>query len=194
MRSMAMPKPTETASVFERYRRDVYGWAYRLLGRHHDALDAAQDVFLRWIDQSRRAAPENPRGWLRQVTVNRAIDLLRRRREAGSGCPIPPRHGEAGRSRVGWGTECDVIETAAPRTGLGDPVEREELRTDIVEALQNLTDAQRSVLIARVYDGLTFAQIAEEQGLAVPTVKTHYLRALSSVRGRLARRWGPERT
>ena len=27
---------------FEQYRHDVYAWAYRLLGRHHDALDVAR--------------------------------------------------------------------------------------------------------------------------------------------------------
>ena len=47
------------------------------------------------------------------------------------------------------------------------------------------------MLIAKVYDGLTFAQIAAELKLAVPTVKTHYLRALSAVRDRLTRRWAP---
>lgn len=163
--------PSDHASVFQRYRREVYGWAYRLLGRHHDALDAAQDVFLRWIDQAARQTPDNPRGWLRQVTINRAIDLLRCRR------------------RAEQTAESDVI----PVSAAADPVEREELRQDIVKALEGLTEAQRSVLVAKVYDEMTFAQIAAEQGLAVPTVKTHYLRALSAVRDRLAPRWRPER-
>ena len=87
---MTLPQPSDPGAVFERHRREVYGWAYRFLGRHHDALDAAQDVFLRWLAQSRRALPENPRGWLRQVTINRAIDLLRRRRTRKMKIPNPP--------------------------------------------------------------------------------------------------------
>ena len=47
-------------------------------------------------------------------------------------------------------------------------------------------EMQRSVLTAKVHDDLTFAQIAAEHGLAVPTVKTHYLRALRTLRARLA--------
>jgi len=169
---MTLSPPTDPGTIFEQHRQEVYGWAYRLLGRHHDALDAAQDVFLKWLAQSRRALPEHPRGWLRQVTINRAIDLLRRRREApGPGRPA-----------------------AALTTSEGpDAVEQEELRGDVAAAMEALTEAQRAVLIAKVYDGMTFAEIAAEQGLAVPTAKTHYLRALQAVRDRLARRWGPER-
>jgi RNA polymerase sigma-70 factor (ECF subfamily) len=169
---MALPQPTDAGAVFERHRREVYGWAYRLLGRHHDALDAAQDVFLRWLAQSRRALPENPRGWLRQVTVNRAIDLLRRRRES--------------RAPADVSLVCSI-------SAAHDAVGQEELRDDVAAAIETLTDAQRNVLIAKVYDGMTFAEIAAESGVAVPTVKTHYLRALWAVRDRLARHWAPER-
>ena len=168
---MRASESTEAVGIFERHRQDVYGWAYRLLGRHHDAQDAAQDVFLRWLDQSRHSMPENPRGWLRQVTVNRAIDLLRSRR------PTEPVHAAA--------------QQCSPATGL-DAAEKQELRGAIAAALDRLTESQRGVLIAKVYDGLTFAQIAAELGLAVPTVKTHYVRALAGVRDSMARRWAPE--
>jgi RNA polymerase sigma-70 factor (ECF subfamily) len=169
---MTIPQPTDAGAVFERHRREVYGWAYRLLGRHHDALDAAQDVFLRWLAQSRRTLPDNPRSWLRQVTINRAIDLLRRRRDSHIAVNV------------------SLMPSASADR---DAVEQEELRGDIAAAIEKLTDAQRNVLIAKVYDGMTFAEIAAESGLAVPTVKTHYLRALWAVRDRLARQWGPER-
>ncbi|MCH8244042.1 MAG: LysM peptidoglycan-binding domain-containing protein [Planctomycetes bacterium] len=64
---------------FEKYTADVYGWAYRLLGRHHDALDVVQDVFLRWDAQCAQHPPDQPRPWLRRVTLNRAIDLTEAR-------------------------------------------------------------------------------------------------------------------
>ncbi|MFH0983584.1 MAG: RNA polymerase sigma factor [Planctomycetota bacterium] len=165
--------PKEAVGVFEGHRREVYGWAYRLLGRHHDAQDTAQEVFLRWLAQSRRAVPENPRGWLRQVTVNRAIDQLRLRRTT-----VPPTEAVMPHSTA---SECDELE-------------KRELRSEVAAALAQLTEAQRSVLVAKVYDGLTFAEIAIELGVAVPTAKTHYLRALSAVRDSLARHWAPERS
>ncbi|UCD75445.1 MAG: sigma-70 family RNA polymerase sigma factor [Phycisphaerales bacterium] len=168
---MPVPQTTDAARQFEQYRHDVYAWASRLLGRHHDALDVAQDVFLRWVSQSRDAAPHHPRSWLRRVTVNRAIDLLRTRRSA-SGLPADLAEADVRRHR--------------------SLAEAEELRSAIGEAMSQLSEMQRCVLTAKVFDGLTFAKIAEEYGLAVPTAKTHYLRALRAVRDRLQPEWRPE--
>jgi RNA polymerase sigma-70 factor (ECF subfamily) len=159
--------------IYQRYRDDVYRWAYRLLGRHHDALDAAQDVFLRWLRHSREAdLPQNPRGWLRQVTVNRAIDLVRLRRGTTDRADALPARQQSADARA----------------------RQDELRSDIAGALHTLSAAQRGVLVAKVYDGLTFAQIADELGIGVPTAKTHYLRALRAVRDRLSKGWSPQRT
>jgi DNA-directed RNA polymerase specialized sigma24 family protein len=70
---------SSSSGGFEPYAGQVYGWAYRFLGRHHDALDVVQDVFLRWDQQCSQARPLQPRGWLRRVTLNRAIDVSRKR-------------------------------------------------------------------------------------------------------------------
>lgn len=165
---MSTPKQADPAAEFERYRHDVYAWAYHLLGRHHDALDVAQDVFLRWARQVRKAAPAHPRSWLRRVTINCAIDL----RRAASSMPATVGIEE----QAGAGTD-------------GSALERDELRAQVAAAMIDLSEMQRSVLTARIHDDLTFAQIAAEHGLAVPTVKTHYLRALRTVRDRLKSRW-----
>ena len=138
--------------TFEFYSRQVYAWAYRLLGRHHDALDVVQDVFIRWSRQCADQQPDRPAGWLRRVTVNRAIDVRKARR----------RHGQLEESpdpRAG---------AAAEQLARGD---LETLRSDIVAALDSLTDVQRNVLVAKVYDAITFSQIASELGLAISTVQ-----------------------
>jgi RNA polymerase sigma-70 factor (ECF subfamily) len=163
---MSTLKPADHIAAFERYRHDVYAWAYRLLGQHHDALDVAQDVFLRWARQARDETPAHPRSWLRRVTINRAIDLRRSMK-----------------------TTCGTFELEQ-RASAGMEIgalEREELRSQITAAMADLSEMQRAVLTAKVNDGLTFAEIADEHGLAVPTVKTHYLRALRALRTRLER-------
>jgi RNA polymerase sigma-70 factor (ECF subfamily) len=162
-----------TGAAFEQYTGEVYGWAYRLLGRHHDALDVVQDVFLRWHAQCRQEVPKRARGWLRRVTLNRAIDLRRRR------------HVDQGM----------VDEATRPHVALNEAATRmdhETLRDDIATAFDRLSEAQRSVLVAKIYDEMTFAQIATELEVAVSTVKTHYLRAVQAVRDRLQPRWAEE--
>jgi len=163
---------------FEQYTGEVYGWAYRLLGRHHDALDVVQDVFLRWDAQCARQAPKQPRGWLRRVTLNRVIDLRRQRQRIAE-------------PQASACAESTLAETRSPQD-VGMRIDQEALRDDITTALDRLSDVQRSVIVAKVYDDMTFAQVAEELGLAVSTVKTHYLRAVGTVRDRLKRRWAEE--
>jgi RNA polymerase sigma-70 factor (ECF subfamily) len=160
-------------AAFEQYTGEVYGWAYRLLGRHHDALDVVQDVFLRWHAQCRRQTPKRPRGWLRRVTLNRAIDLCRKRqtvREQSDATLAP----------------------SAVQESPGTRLDRETLRDDIASAFEPLSEAQRSVLVAKVYDEMTFAEIAAELDVAISTAKTHYLRAVQAVRDRLWPRWAEE--
>ncbi|MCH7813087.1 MAG: RNA polymerase sigma factor [Planctomycetes bacterium] len=163
---ITLPDPT-----FDQHRPKVYAWAYRLLQNHHDALDVTQEVFLRWWrSRGSETDPANPVGWLRQVTVNLAIDTLRsaRRRRA---APLPD---EA--------TADDPTDPALAETS-----------ARVTEALAGLTDRQRCIVVAKAYDGCTFAQIAVQLGTSVPTVKTHYLRGLRTLRDRLSRSPEPTR-
>ena len=165
-----MVKTTKRDAAFESYRNEVYTWAYRLLGRHHDALDVAQDVFLRWVNQCASSPPRNPRAWLRRVTIHRAIDF---------------RRSNASRR---------IREMRSPASTVHadeSTVARDELRSDLADAVAALSEMQQSVLFAKVYDGLTFARIAAELEIALPTVKTHYLRAVCALRDRLGQQWGP---
>ena len=109
---------------FQPYTQDVYGWAYRLLGRHHDALDVVQDVFLKWSRQCTTATPRQPRGWLRRVTWNRAIDLARRRRREPD-------------------TELRIAASITEVDAVVDQLDRDALRCEIGEAMNELSDAQR---------------------------------------------------
>ncbi len=159
--------------LFEQYAEDVYGWAYRLLGHHQDALDVVQDVFLPWARQCSQRPPDQPRSWLRRVTLNRAIDVRRHAQAA-------PAHADA------------PVRLSATTDSATETIDKATLRDDIASALDRLTDVQRGVLVAKVYEELTFREIAEEFNLAISTVKTHYLRAVRAVRDRLRHPWQDE--
>ena len=155
--------PTDVAVHFEAHRARVYRWAYAMCGRHEDALDVVQEVFLRML----RQPPELPSiaaavAWLRPVTSRIVIDRWR-----------------AESSRDAARREC------VPRVVTEESVESRELAERLRAAIATLSEQQRLVLMAKTYDRITFQQIADELGIAVPTAKTHYLRALSAVRARL---------
>jgi RNA polymerase sigma-70 factor (ECF subfamily) len=155
--------PTDVAAYFEAHRARVYRWAYALCGRHEDARDVVQEVFLRML----KRPPELPSvaaaiGWLRQVTSRVTIDRWR-----------------ADSSRDA------AIRERVLRVAAEESADSLELADRLRAAIEILSQQQRLVLMAKTYDRMTFQQIADELGIAVPTAKTHYLRALSAVRARL---------
>lgn len=156
----AMP-PLDAEGCFLAHRGTVYRWARALGLGHEEALDVTQEVFLRLVRTPPRVESAAAQmGWLRRVTANAAVD---RHRSAGVRA--------AARARLAGGSDED-----AARAG-------EEERQRVREAVAGLSEMQRLVLLAKVADGLTFAQIAADLGIAEPTAKTHYVRALTAVRG-----------
>jgi RNA polymerase sigma-70 factor (ECF subfamily) len=155
--------PTDVAALFETHRARVYRWAYAMCGRHDDALDVVQEVFLRML----KRPPELPTvanavSWLRQVTARVVIDRWRAESSRGAATRdyLPPAHAQ-------------------------ESPESRELAEQLRSAIETLSEQQRLVMMARTYDRMTFRQVADELGIAVPTAKTHYLRALSAIRARL---------
>lgn len=153
-------KPLDPESCFLAHRATVYRWAAALGADHSTCHDIVQDAFLRLL----RAAPvfetgAAQTGWLRRVTTNLVVDHRR------------------ARSRQVLGS---AAEHRAAASGSKDPDAEAAAR-----ALDDLSEMQRLVMTCKLCDNLTFAQVADELGLAVPTVKTHYLRALSAIRDRL---------
>lgn len=154
----------DSAHIDEATQARIYRWAYRVLGNHHDSLDATQDVMIKWL----RRAPDDvrhPDAWLRRLTINHCLDVLRKQSPQALGEGLPER-----------------VDPNRP----GEAAEQAEHRTSITAALTQLSDMQRAVLTAKVYDGETFAEIAEGLGISVSSVKTHYLRGLQAMRRALA--------
>lgn len=139
-------------------QEQVYRWAYRLLQNHHDALDATQEVAVRALRQP-AGELRHARAWLRRVTVNCCVDMRRRPREIERVADAP-------------------ADEQSPHVAM----ERDESYRAVLAAVNQLSHQQRCVLMAKVFDEETFAEIAAGMGLAISTVKTHYLRGLQTLR------------
>jgi RNA polymerase sigma factor (sigma-70 family) len=145
-------------AIHDRYHAHLLAYALQMLGRsHQDAEDVAQDVFVRAYQALRTGErPVLLRSWLYFVAHNRCIDLLRR---------LPPEPG-------------DVL--AAGRMPQGDPSQlaerREELRW-LVADLRRLPEQQRSALLMRELQGMSYTELAVALDLSVPAVKSALVRA-----------------
>jgi RNA polymerase sigma-70 factor (ECF subfamily) len=159
--------PLGVDECFAAHRATAYRWAASLGADHQAALDAVQEAFLRMLRTAPRfdsAAAQL--GWLRRVVANLVADHHRSRRASR---PL---------SDAAFGPADDrALDRPHP----------DDARA-AADAIASLSEMQRLVLVAKVADGLTFQQVAAELGVAVPTVKTHYLRALAALRDRLGLR------
>jgi RNA polymerase sigma factor (sigma-70 family) len=144
--------------IFDRYRQRLFAYTRQMLGgSRQDAEDALQDVFLRAYGALRaNNRPVSLRAWLYRVAHNRCIDQLRR--------PAP--------------AQADVFDLS--RTPLRDPIEESARREDLrrlVEDVQRLPEAQRSALLMREMDGLSYQELADALEVTVPAVKSLLVRA-----------------
>ncbi len=144
--------------IHDRYRQRLYAYARQMLGgSSSDAEDVMQDVFLRAYRALR--ADERPvslRAWLYRVAHNRCIDGLRR--------PTPP--------------ASDIFEMS--RTPILDPpaeVERREDLQQLVADVRRLPGQQRSALLMREMNGMSYADLADALDTSVPAVKSLLVRA-----------------
>ena len=144
------------AQLYDQYRVILFGLLMRILNDRGEAEDVLQDVFLQvW----RRAADfDEKRGrpftWLVTLARSRGIDRLRTR---------------AARERVataGARDEAEAVSDAASDTF------RSEQRQVVKNALAQLPDEQKQLLLLAYFDGLSQSEIAARVGAPLGTVKT----------------------
>jgi len=160
-----------------RWERPIYALAYRVLGHEEDARDVCQDTFLR----AYRALPgfkgqAKFSSWLYRIALNLCRDWIRRQRRA----PI---------SQIPEDLDpAELVTEAGPAESIEDLVARRELTAIVEQAMQSLSEEQRTAIILKEYHGLTFQEIADMQGCPLSTVKTRLYQGLSMLRRQLERR------
>ncbi len=145
--------------IHDRYRQRLFAYVRQMLsqGPRQDAEDVMQDVFVRAYGALRADSRDvNLRAWLYRVAHNRCIDHLRR--------PTPP--------------AAEIFEMS--RKPLHDPIEEAQRREDLVrlvEDVSRLPEQQRSALLMREIDGMSYADLAAALDVTVPAVKSLLVRA-----------------
>lgn len=156
-----------TALVIK-YREAVYRTAHRMVHSHEDALDLAQEVFIRVHRALPRFAGRSQlRTWLYRITVNLCLDFKSRVR------PIPVELNE-----LTW--------EAPPQENPVERVEHRELGRVVASAVDELPPRQRAMAVLRLYQDLPYAEIASIMGCSEGTVKATMFAALGRLRKTLA--------
>lgn len=134
--------------------------AWLLTGDWGMAQDLVQSSLARvWPRWERITRRDDPEIYVRQVMVN-TWSTWRRRRWTGE---------HASR---------DPLDSPAP----GDIATEVTLRLAVRQLLATLTDRQRTIVVLRIFDDLSEAQVAQVLGCAVGTVKSTMSQALTKLR------------
>jgi RNA polymerase sigma-70 factor (ECF subfamily) len=155
--------------IVRRYQRRVYATAYRIVRRHEVADDVAQEAFIRAYRSLDRFDPGRPFGpWICRIAANLAVNHVRS--PAAREDALPDGHAETPSAAPG------------PLQGVLDA----EARTMLERALGELPTEQRVVFCLRVFDELSYREIADALGIEMGTVMSRLSRAREKLREALA--------
>ena len=164
--------PHAWEKLVKRYECRIFNQGLRLMGNPSDAMDLLQEVFLgvyRNLHRFRGDAKFS--SWLFRIAHNKAIDLSRRKRLL-AGTP-PNAEGEA-----------DPLESL-PADRHQEPeisLMHSELNQRIFKRLSQLPLAQRLVVELKVFQSMTFEEIADMQDISENTAKTRFYAALNKLK------------
>ena len=153
------------------HSRGVYNLALGYTGRHQDAEEITQTVFLKmW-----KALPQFRGGstfstWLYRLTLNACTDHYRREKK---------RQGDLSLE------DPDLVPIRDTAPSPEDIVIQREEQAILREALAELPEQHRVVLVLREVDGLDYREIAQVLAIEIGTVKSRLARARRALREKL---------
>jgi RNA polymerase sigma factor (sigma-70 family) len=145
-----------------RYQSRLLAFCRHMLGSREDAEDVLQEVFAAAFNAmlaDERAL--NVRPWLYRIARNRSLNHLRRTQAIG--------------------VDSMDVHLAEHGTTTADKVHKREEFRQLMEDVQGLPETQRTALLLREIDALSYEQIAEAMETTVPSIKSLLVRARVSL-------------
>ena len=159
------------AALVDEHQRYVYNLALRVVKDENEALDLAQETFVRaWTALPNFKGQSQFRTWLYRIVTNLCYNRLPNLR----------------RSLNDLGD--DVMEEI-PEPGFNNPArefESNETRNNLHQAIDKLDENYRLLITLRYQDELSYEEIASTLNLPLGTVKTGIFRAKAQLRTTLA--------
>ena len=139
--------------------RKVFNVAYKFVGKHDEAEDLTQDIFLKIFKAlntfDRRA---NFQTWIISISRNLCIDHYRSVRKE--------------RQTIARDVDSSDLQPATHERGPYAQAEHQDLRAQLRQALETLPLALRTAVVLRDLQELSYQEIADRLGLPEGTVKS----------------------
>ena len=165
--------------VVERYHGKVFQLVYRYTGDYEESCDLTQDTFVRAYGAWNEFRGDSQiYTWLYRIAINLCHNqqkkLQRRRRVESVSLDAPIEEG----SNEGWSSQRVADERPLPLQVL----ESVEMRARLHEALAQLPENYRTVIVLRDIEGLTYEEIARITDSTLEAIKSRLFRARNAIR------------
>lgn len=164
-------------TLVERYQRKVFSVALGMLKDKEEAMDVSQEAFVkvyRYLDHFKGDASFYT--WLYRITVNICIDVIRRR---------GPQKGEQVEFDEAIAADLSEANIGALGSRLGTNPQkaalRKELAQKIQEALQEVPEKHRAILLLREIEGMSYEDLARTLNIPKGTVMSRLFHARAKV-------------
>jgi RNA polymerase sigma-70 factor, ECF subfamily len=152
--------------LLRRYATPLLTFIRRMIGDAHRAEELFQEVFLAvWKSRRDYQYPRPFRAWLYGIAANQCRADLRRRWPATSVVD----------------EDCEPLRIAADPTPVEAAIASEQA-TLVAQAVAALPLGQRTVVVLRIWNGLSYAEIADAVGYTEATARSHMFHGLAAVR------------
>jgi RNA polymerase sigma-70 factor, ECF subfamily len=163
-------------TLFERYHRRAYALAFGVLRHQDDALDVVQDAFIKahkYLDKFEGNSSFYT--WLYRIVMNLAIDHIRKHRRQK---PV-----ELDEAKLE-----DSDDALLPKIIHGNPGRAlfdKQIRARIDQALGELSENHRAVLVMREVEGLSYEEMAQAMECSKGTIMSRLFHARRNMQRRL---------
>jgi len=163
--------------IIDRYKRQVYYLSLDLTGNHHDAEDLSQEVLVKAYTSFHKFRGESKiSSWLHRIAVNAHLDERRKK-----SLTLLRTSDELNESLTMHSVAGSTFETDPEKK-----MERSKMQEHIDQALQNLTQRERTIFVLRHYHEHALKEIAEMLDLSEGTIKSFLFRAIKKLQKALS--------
>ena len=170
LRDVDVTDPADAAlpftAIVNEHGAAVYRLAKSVVRDSALADDVAQETFIKvWKHLPEFRGDGSLRSWILRIAHNQAVSTLRKIRDSATDpVRLPEQHDPIPTTRV---------------------VEGRIAARELIEALEELDELSRAIVVLREVEGFSYDEIAETLDVPIPTVKTRLLRARRTLARRL---------
>jgi RNA polymerase sigma-70 factor (ECF subfamily) len=162
-----MRRGPEIERLYDGHAQSLFAFLLNFSRDEADTRDLLQEIFVKLAREPKLLdGVRDERAFLIRLAHNAAIDLIRRR-------------GTREKTRENFAAEKDPLFAPA-----NDPDEK-TFRAELADALAELPEEQRAVVHLKLWEGLTFEEIADALDIPPNTAASRYRYGIDKLRGRL---------